>query len=177
MKHFYICLLPLAAVLALMGSPVAESDHDHGHNDHADHRAMMGGAPGEAAKAKRTVELIALDTEFKPKTIRVAAGETVRFVIRNKGELLHEFTIGGKEMHAVHQQEMERLMLQGVITTIGIDRAKLGSAGHSHGNSVLVEPGKSVELVWKFAKAADIEFACNIPGHYQSGMRGAIEIQ
>ena len=29
-----------------------------------------------------------------------------------------------------------------------------------------IEPGKAGEVIWKFAKAGSLEFACNVPGHY-----------
>ena len=48
---------------------------------------------------------------------------------------------------------------------------------HDDPNSVLVEPGKSAELTWTFAKATRLEFACNIPGHYQAGMVGQLTVQ
>ncbi len=44
------------------------------------------------------------------------------------------------------------------------------SMGHSHSNSVLLEPNESAELIWKFNTDIDIEAACNVPGHYESGM-------
>ena len=42
----------------------------------------------------------------------------------------------------------------------------------------VIQPGKSGEIVWTFPKDADvaIEFACNVPGHYQSGMVGSVAI-
>jgi uncharacterized cupredoxin-like copper-binding protein len=42
---------------------------------------------------------------------------------------------------------------------------------------VLVEPGKTKELTWTFTEATDLEFACNIPGHYESGMVGDIRFE
>jgi len=48
---------------------------------------------------------------------------------------------------------------------------------HDNPNSVLIEPGKTKELIWKFHKARRVKFACNVPGHYQSGMVGAIEFK
>ena len=42
--------------------------------------------------------------------------------------------------------------------------------GHSHSNSILLEPGKKGELIWKFNTDLLLEAACNIPGHYESGM-------
>jgi uncharacterized cupredoxin-like copper-binding protein len=47
---------------------------------------------------------------------------------------------------------------------------------HDDPNSVLVEPGKTAELVWTFDTDATLEFACNVPGHYEAGMVGPITI-
>ena len=44
------------------------------------------------------------------------------------------------------------------------------SMSHSHSNSVLLEPNQSAELIWKFNANADLEAACNVPGHYEAGM-------
>jgi uncharacterized cupredoxin-like copper-binding protein len=46
---------------------------------------------------------------------------------------------------------------------------------HNDPNSVLLEPGKSAEVIWKYAKAGELEFACNVPGHYAAGMVGTIQ--
>ncbi|MNC74234.1 Copper binding protein, plastocyanin/azurin family [compost metagenome] len=47
---------------------------------------------------------------------------------------------------------------------------------HDDPNSVLVEPGKTAELTWTFSKATRLEFACNVPGHYQAGMKGDLTV-
>jgi uncharacterized cupredoxin-like copper-binding protein len=49
-----------------------------------------------------------------------------------------------------------------------------GDHGMSHNdpNSLLLEPGKTGEIVWTFGDATTIEYACNVPGHYDSGMVG-----
>jgi uncharacterized cupredoxin-like copper-binding protein len=31
-------------------------------------------------------------------------------------------------------------------------------------------------LIWKFAQAGTVEFACLIPGHYEAGMKGSIRV-
>ena len=41
---------------------------------------------------------------------------------------------------------------------------------HSHSNSALLEPKQSAELIWKFSTNANLEAACNVPGHYEDGM-------
>ncbi len=33
------------------------------------------------------------------------------------------------------------------------------------------EPGKEAKVIWMFAKNDTLEFGCNIPGHYESGMK------
>ena len=45
---------------------------------------------------------------FKPRVIEVKAGETVRFVLKNEGKLLHEFNLGDAAMHAEHQKRCWR---------------------------------------------------------------------
>ena len=54
---------------------------------------------------------------------------------------------------------------------------EMGHGMHEEPNSVLIEPGKSGEIVWTFPKHAELEFACNIPGHYGSGMKGKFSIR
>ena len=47
---------------------------------------------------------------------------------------------------------------------------------HSDPNSILLEPGKSGEVIWEFSESGKLEFACNVPGHYDAGMMGPIRI-
>ena len=41
-------------------------------------------------------------------------------------------------------------------------------------NGKRVEPNKSAEILWRFTKAGTFEFACLIPGHYETGMKGTV---
>ena len=142
------------------------------------------GQPAAAAQATRSVEVVMGDMSFTPKAIDIKAGETIRFVLVNKGQLLHEFNLGDAAMHAKHQQEMLQMQQSGMLTPNGMKEMDHGSmAGMDHGmmkhddpNSVLVEPGKTAELTWTFTKASSLEFACNIPGHYQAGMVGKLTV-
>ncbi|MHC8298964.1 copper-resistant cuproprotein CopI [Pseudomonas sp. ZS1P83] len=146
------------------------------------------GQPAPAAKATRSVEVVMGDMSFTPKAIDIKAGETVRFVLVNKGQLLHEFNLDDAAMHASHQQEMMKIQRSGMLTPTGIADMDYGSmpgmehSSQGHGmkhddpNSVLVEPGKTTELTWTFSKATNLEFACNIPGHYQAGMVGKLTV-
>ena len=110
----------------------------------------------------------------------------VRFVIRNDGEFLHEFNIGTAAMHRAHQEAMLEMVEAGVMTTTSVDMQNMNedSGGghmmaemtHDDPNAALIEPGKTQEVIWRFAVADGIQFACNVPGHYESGMLGSIKI-
>ncbi|EFH10319.1 cupredoxin domain-containing protein [Pseudoroseomonas cervicalis] len=145
------------------------------------------GARGRAQDAKRTVDIVMRDNSYQPQRIQVRAGETVRFRVRNAGELLHEFNIGTAAMHRQHQREMQAMFDSGMMSATskdamaGMDHSRMagmnhGAAtmGHDDPNAVLVNPGQTGEMVFKFTRAAELEFACNIPGHYESGMVGNV---
>ncbi|MGH8462624.1 MAG: cupredoxin domain-containing protein [Pseudomonas sp.] len=135
------------------------------------------GAPALASQADRTVEIVMGDMYYAPRSLQVKAGETVRFVLINKGAVMHEFSLGDAVMHARHQQEM--LAMQGQM-----DHAAMGHGAMQHGasmkhddpNTVMVAPGQRGELTWTFTQTTPIEFACNVPGHYQAGMVGKLTI-
>lgn len=141
------------------------------------------GEPAPASKATRTIEVTMTDIAFDAKALEVKAGETVRFVLVNKGHLLHEFNLGEAAMHAEHQQEMLKMQQSGMLTPTGMQMPAMDHAAMGHGamkhddpNSVLVAPGQTAELTWTFSKAGSLEFACNIPGHYQAGMVGQLKV-
>lgn len=144
------------------------------------------GAPAKSNPATRTINVELGDTFFKPTAIKVRAGETIRFVLTNSGELLHEFNIGTAVTHAKHQKEMMAMMEAGMLTATDIvtDHANMGHGGGAHGammkhddpNSVLLRPGETKELIWRFAGGMTLEFACNVPGHYEAGMVGELKV-
>jgi uncharacterized cupredoxin-like copper-binding protein len=43
---------------------------------------------------------------------------------------------------------------------------------HDDPNAVMVQPGETKELIWTFTKTENVEFGCNVPGHYEAGMKG-----
>ena len=175
----FIQVVSFAAAVFAMSTPALAAG---GHSQGEGHGAAIG-EPAKASAATRTVQVKLGDIFYEPKTVRVEQGETVRFVLKNSGELLHEFNIGTAAMHAEHQKEMLAMMESGMLTATGIntdmskmDHSKMDghSMKHDDPNSVLVEPGKTKELTWTFTATTDLEFACNIPGHYESGMVGDI---
>jgi uncharacterized cupredoxin-like copper-binding protein len=172
--------LSLLAVISSAGIATAHAagSHDAGHGKGADI-----GQPGDPARVSRSIEVQMFDNYYEPESLSVKEGETVRFVIHNKGALVHEFSIATAEMHVAHQPEMLMMVEHGVLQGDRIDhdaakamQASMGHGMHEEPNSVLLEPGASGEIIWKFPKHAELEFACNVPGHYDAGMLGDIEL-
>ena len=53
------------------------------------------GIAGDAKSAKRSIDVgMADNMRFTPERIELRQGETVKFVVRNRGKLMHEFVIG-----------------------------------------------------------------------------------
>ncbi len=180
-----ISKLIAAAVLALTlsASPgvLAAGKHSggHGHGGGANI-----GEPGKASEISRTITVILTDNRYSSENIEIRKGETIRFALQNKGDFVHEFNIGTAKMHKAHQKEMMLMVEHGVLEPDKINYAqmKMDMGGgktmeHNDPNSVLLEPKKSGEIVWKFSSDATLEFACNIPGHYESGMVGNISFR
>ena len=143
----------------------------------------MIGEPGHLNEVDRTIEIKMFDNYYEPNQIDIKKGETIKFVVKNMGELVHEFNIATKEMHIKHQPEMLKMVGMEILLGDRIDMKKMKevaktdkSMAHSHSNSVLLEPNKSEDLIWKFSKNAKLEVACNVPGHYQAGMIAKVNI-
>lgn len=177
-----IAVSTLSAAL-LLGTVQARADGAHGTgHGHAAQAAI--GKPGKIEDVTRTIEINMFDSYYEPAFIKVRQGETVRFVVRNAGELVHEYAIGTTAMHAAHQKEMTAMMERGALEIDKINRKvmKMDMGGgktmeHKDPNSVLLEPGKTGEVIWTFAKASALDFACNVPGHYEAGMVGNFRFQ
>ncbi|MEL7938265.1 cupredoxin domain-containing protein [Pseudomonas delhiensis] len=175
-SNLIVCISLLALSAVSMASEKA-ANFDFGHR----------GAP---EKADRTIEVKIGDLYFEPSRIDVKDGETVRFVLKNEGLVLHEFNLGTSAAHLAHRKEMVEMFKSGYLTAMKVNDAdhdmagmegdmhdmKMPSMNHSDANSVLIEPGQTKELVWTFSKASGLQFACNIPGHYQKGMVGQVAI-
>lgn len=155
----------------------------HAAGSHSDGHMAKTGHVGQAKDVSRTINITMYDNYYEPEGLKIKEGETVRFVVKNAGELVHEFNIATGEMHKAHGPEMMMMVEHGVLEAdrINWDAAKkmqdsMGHGMHNEGNSVLLEPGKSGEIIWTFPDHAKLEFACNIPGHYDAGMMGNIKL-
>ena len=141
----------------------------------------MIGEKGDPNKFDRIINVKMYDNYYEPNKIMIKKGETIKFVIENLGEMVHEYNIGTKKMHIEHQPEMQKLVDHEILLIDKIDKIKMKkmskhdhSLSHSHSNSVMLEPKEIGEITWKFSKDISLEIACNVPGHYETGMVGKI---
>jgi len=119
------------------------------------------GIAGDARSAKRSIAVgMADNMRFTPERIEVRQGETLKFVVRNTGRVMHEFVIGTKAENARHAEMM----------------VKFPNMEHDEPYMAHVAPGKTGEIIWTFNRAGEFEFACLIAGHYQGGMVGTITV-
>ena len=143
----------------------------------------MAGMKGKASDVTKTIKVNMYDNYYEPKTINVKKGETVRFIVENKGVLVHEFNIATMKMHKKHGPEMLDMMKNGILLPNKINKEKMKQMAkmnhkmaHSHSNSVLLEPKQKAELIWKFTSNAELFGGCNVPGHLEAGMISKINI-
>ena len=138
---------------------------------------MKIGSKGDETDVTRVIKVVMYDNYYEPSSFQIKEGETIKFEVENAGMLVHEFNIANKMMHMKHQPEMIKMAENGILLAFSIDKEKMKkmakmdkSMGHSHSNSVLLEPKQKGDIIWKFDNAINIEIACNVPGHYQAGM-------
>ena len=144
---------------------------------------MKIGSKGKESEVSRVVKVLMYDNYYEPSSFQIKAGETIKFEVENVGMLVHEFNIANKMMHMKHQPEMIKMVENEILLADSIDKEKMKkmakmdkAMGHSHSNSVLLEPKQKGEIIWKFDNALNIEVACNVPGHYQVGMIAKVDI-
>ena len=113
-----------------------------------------GGEPGTPERP-RIVGIDASEFAFTPDTVVFAPGETVEFIITNRGNILHDFQLTDEAGVAAH---------------LAGDTPDGGSL------RVEIRPGETMRLAVTFDDAASdlTEFVCFIPGHFEAGMAGEL---
>lgn len=137
-----------------------EGQHAHKKRSAGGHAASIG-MPGNPGDVTRSIEVEMSDAmRFKPDSVRVKRGETIRFIVRNTGDLVHEMVLGTTDELKEHAEEMR----------------KSPGMKHVDPNMVTVEPGKTGELTWRFTREGKVDFACLQAGHFEAGMAGEIMV-
>ena len=151
----------LAGLVFIAPSAMAHGDAVHKQSQAVKKEQKAWGIAGDASAAKRTIEIKMTDNmRFTPDHIEVKQGETVRFVHKNNGKVMHEFVLGTKNELDEHAILMK----------------KFPNMEHDEPYMAHVAPGKQGEIVWNFNRAGEFDFACLLPGHYEAGMIGKIKV-
>ena len=119
------------------------------------------GRTGDPKRVTRTVSIDMSDKmRFTPAELDVKQGDTVRFVVKNSGKVMHEMVLGSMKELAEHAELMKRYP----------------NMEHEEDYMVHVAPGKTGEIVWQFTKAGEFHFGCLVPGHFEAGMVGRVRV-
>ena len=175
----------LAAAMLVASAPAWTHGEAHGGKSAGPQRSMEEtafGRTGDPKKVSRTVHVSMSDRmRFTPDKISVVRGramatkvsgctpdrfsvergETIRFVVKNDGQVLHEMVLGSEDALKEHAALMK----------------KFPGMEHDEPYMVHVAPGKTGEIVWQFSRAGTVHFGCLIPGHFEAGMVGKVEVK
>jgi uncharacterized cupredoxin-like copper-binding protein len=153
-------LLATALLVAAVSSVVpliARAHEGHGH--------FSAGEPGNPKKPARTVKVTMVEEGkkmlFEPAVIEVKLGEQIRFVLMNGGTEDHEFILATQKDNRKHAEQMK----------------KFPEMEHDDPNAKRLSPFNTAEIVWKFTKRGEFEYACLIPGHLEAGMLGRVIVK
>lgn len=122
------------------------------------------GSAAEATPSPSPVVLeVTLDDTLRmtPDAFTVTKNVPVRFVVTNAGTTEHEFVLGDEAMQAEHEQEMA---------------ADPGMAMHGHSYALMLKPGETKALDWRFETVGETYAGCHYPGHYAAGMKATITV-
>lgn len=140
---------------------MSNMSHDMKDMSHGEHENALG-KPGDPSKVSRVLEITMDDSmRFTPNAISVKAGETIRFFIKNGGQLTHEMVIGSMDELKEHAAMMR--------TMPGMK--------HAEPNMITLAAGQRGGIVWQFDKAGTVDFACLVPGHMEAGMTGKVLVE
>lgn len=155
-------------VIAIAMTSLAAGAWAHGENKHkktdsmaVEKNQVAWGIAADESEVTHTVTVTMHDTmRFEPTSLTVRHGQAVRFVIQNRGKLMHEFVLGDDKTLEEHAAMM----------------VKFPDMEHEEPYMAHVAPGKTGQILWKFNRSGNFKFACLIAGHYQAGMIGDLTV-
>jgi uncharacterized cupredoxin-like copper-binding protein len=161
-------------VLAAAGLSACGGGSDGGTDDAGLAADPSGGEP-------RTIEIGMTDNEFSPARLEVEDGETVRLVFDNEGEATHDAVIGDEAAQAEHEAEMRATDTSDSSASshdpaAGMDHGSGGDGEEAEEGAVTLAPGETGEITHTFAAGDEVIIGCHEPGHYEAGMKIAVEV-
>lgn len=158
-------LMLLAGAAALLLGSVPLTSPAYANEGHGGHHAFSAGEPGDPMTTMRTVNISMREADgamlYVPNRIEVRQGEEIRFVVTNDGVMPHEFVLASTQENLKHAELMK----------------KYPDMEHDDPNSKTLQPHTTAEVLWRFSKRGEFEFACLIPGHREAGMLGKIVVK
>jgi uncharacterized cupredoxin-like copper-binding protein len=152
------------AVLSATSPLLAIADSESAGHSH-EMEGLSAGEPGNPKELSRIIQVTMEERDGKmlyiPAQVEIRKGETIKFVIFNNGELDHEFVLATTEENLKHAKAMEMNP----------------EMEHDDPNATRVAPRQTSEIIWKFTKPGQFEFACLIPGHRDAGMLGTVDVK
>ena len=119
------------------------------------------GKQGDPKRIDRTIKVDMSDRmRFSPASVSIEQGETIRFIVKNSGKVMHEFVLGNMAELKEHAELMK----------------KFPNMEHDEPYMAHVPPGKTETIVWQFTKAGEFHFGCLLPGHFEAGMVGKVNV-
>lgn len=119
------------------------------------------GQTGSPLHISKTINVTMSDQmRFHPGNITVKVGQTIKFIVKNDGETLHEMVIGSTEDLKKHAALM----------------ARFPNMEHSEPYMAHADEGQTAEIIWTFTKPGTFEYGCLVPGHYEAGMHGTVTV-
>ena len=137
---------------------LAGGAHEH---DHESNQSSIG-APGKGAPDLEVMVSMrdSMRFIFKPSLDSINDGTTVEFLVHNDGTIEHEFSIGDAEEQVKHAQMMR----------------ESPTMKHQDANTLSLAPGQTGSLSWRFTGTETVVFSCNLPGHFEAGMKHLMTI-
>jgi uncharacterized cupredoxin-like copper-binding protein len=131
----------------------------------AGHTHFSAGRPGNPKKPARIIEVVMKEgdgkMEYVPNRVEVKRNEQIRFVLKNVGELAHEFVLASTADNLKHAALMQ----------------KYPDMEHDDPNGKTLQPKRNAEILWRFTKRGEFEYGCLIPGHREAGMTGKVIVK
>jgi uncharacterized cupredoxin-like copper-binding protein len=163
-EHLY-GFLATVAVMAASGAVMAHDNALHKANASKQSIAAEKGSFGREGDPKKVSRIVSVDMNdalrFSPDALVIKQDETVQFVVKNSGKVMHEMVLGTMQELKGHAEMMRR------------------HPGMEHDEPYMahVAPGKTGGFVWQFTQAGEFYFGCLVPGHFEAGMIGKVVVK
>lgn len=99
--------------------------------------------------------------EITPGQLKFKRGQVVKFSVRNDTDVKHEFVLGTTTENLGHAESMK----------VSPDFE------HHEINGRVMRPKSTVDLQWQFMNTGTFEFACLVPGHAETEIRGEVIVE